>query len=153
MLMLGDGERWGAGEDPVVPRAGWGWEPRTPGQLVRAPTKGFWGPRIRGCYPESLTLYRAQQGAAAAVALPSGLVHKHSFPSKSLLERGGPEGTLGAKGNPAFPFCRTSSSQEARSGAETWVGARAVTVGFPPSASSSHSWSHSRSVSAPSACL
>lgn len=54
------------------------------------------------------------------------------FSLKSLLWRRGPEDTLRAKGDLTFPFCRTSSTQEARSRVETWVGTQGSNQGSCP---------------------
>ena len=89
----------------------WSGSPRPCGQLISAlRIRLLYGLRDRRCLSQNLTDHRAQQLVAAVVDFLVGSVQVHSFLSKILLFIGGPKSTLGAKGNPAFPICWTSSS-------------------------------------------
>lgn len=104
----------------------WEWDPGPCDQLIRAPHIGLcWGLRCRRCLPQTSTLDRAPRLVAAVVGLLAELVQVYSFLSKPLLWKGS-EGTLGAKGNPVFPFCGTSLSTRsvnprARDWRDRWV--------------------------------
>lgn len=112
--------------------------------------RAVWGLSVRRSFPPSLALDRAQQRGAVVVDLLAGLIQVHSFLSRTLLWKGGPEGTLGTKGNPAFPFLGLphpsgQSTQEARGWVERRVH-RAVPRFCPPSTNSSHQVTHSYSL-------
>lgn len=83
----------------------------TSGQRQRALHMGRpWGLGFRRCLPQTLTLDRAQQLVAAVVGLLAEFFPVYSFLSTTFPWKGGSEGTLGATGNPVFPFCSASSS-------------------------------------------